>query len=168
MSPRLEEYHSYHQPSPWLSWNRLWPSLSKRAKPLSWPPFLCDSSAASAGLDEWETCIIQAHGIFRLLGRGTGLSALASCSLPKWPHGLGKPQAQKSSPCLRLGQMWHPVLTQEGALLSLPPDECLHLWNALLSTKPLSSQTLGQNSPAVSPLVRAPRACESTLSTLGL
>lgn len=113
-------------------------------------------------------CIIQAHGIFRQLGRGTGLSALASFSLPKWPHGLGKPQAQKGSRCLRLGQMWYPVLTQEGAPLSPPPDGCLHLENALLSTRPLSSQTLGQNSPAVSPLVGAPSASKSILSILGL
>lgn len=51
--------------------------------------FFCGLSWFGSIGSHWA-CIIQTHGIFRWLGRGTGLSALVSCSLPKWPHGLGE------------------------------------------------------------------------------
>lgn len=38
----------------------------------------------------WAACIIQAHGIFRLPGRGTSCQGWLSCSLTKGPRGLGK------------------------------------------------------------------------------
>lgn len=67
-----------------------------------------------------EACIIQAHGIFRLLGRG------AEPLSQKAPVGPGSCGALQGACALCWDQMSRPSLTQAGARLPLPPDGCPH------------------------------------------
>lgn len=82
---------------------------------------LCSVPAAPRLAAMWEACIIEAHGIFRLLGRVMSVWGWRSCSLPKGSYGLGK----LPEPCAGTDvSSWpDPGLRRR---LPLPPDGCPH------------------------------------------
>lgn len=127
--PFLPAHRGFHRHRAW-EWSWCFPThphSTSRASFLAWrePPLVQNGHglgselgphhpvSAVSRLLPWfaafgEACIIQAHGIFRLLGRGMSLSGLAELFSQKAPVGRG------SCLCLVLGQMCHPGLTQVG------------------------------------------------------